>query len=160
MSNVYDHLTVNDYHQPKQIITNSSNLKSNCEHLHMLNKRKYSPLDQQEKLNYRYKMTNMSFPETIMHHSISNQTYDKSMIRKSLIDQNISEYQQIKSNSNQILPISSSKRDIKSMDFRPLIINRRSKFDSMPSVSSSMIIIKKKSPLSVNHITLDQVFKE
>ena len=81
------------------------------------------------------------------------------MMRKSLIDQNISEYQQINSNSNQILPTLSSNRNIKSMDFRPLIINRRSKFNSIPSVSSSMIIIKKKSSLSMNRNTLDQVFK-
>jgi hypothetical protein len=86
---------------------------------------------------------------------VNNQIYDQSMIRRSSTTQNIPTYQQSNSKLYQI-PSSASNIEIKSMDFRPLITNGRRRFRTIPS-SSSMIIIKKKSPPILGNISYNQV---
>ncbi|CAF0986323.1 unnamed protein product [Rotaria sp. Silwood1] len=158
-SDIYDHLKNNVHQQPRQIMrSNSSKLyvsspKSNCENLHVLTKRKCIPFDEYEQSKRRNTITNRSTPDTIIHCSVSNQTYEKPIIGKSLTSQNISTSQQTNPNSYRI-PATLSNSEIKSMDFRPLIINGRRKLGGMPS--SSMIIIKKKSPPPMNSTSFNQ----
>jgi hypothetical protein len=154
---MYDHLLINVHQQPKLIMRNNSNQlylpnsKSECDNLNLITKRKSLPFDEQEQPKRRYTVTNISIPQTIICSSVRNQAYDKTMIRKSSTTHNLSTCQQ----TNRI-PISTSNIELKSMDFRPLIINGRRKLSSIPS-SSSMIIIKKKCPYSMTSISFEQV---
>lgn len=154
VSSIYDHLTFNIHQQPttmNQIRIPNSN--SNCENLHLLTKRKSLPTDEhQAQIKRRYTITNISIPESTRHPSINNHVYDKSMIKKSSTTQNISMHQQTNPKYYRI-PTSSS-----NIDFRPLITNGRRKFSAIPS-SSSMIIVKKKSPPTMKYISHNQVDK-
>ncbi len=156
VSSIYDHLTFDIKQKPNTTIRNNSNRlfvpksRSDYENLHMLTKRKSLPADEDEQSKRRYTVTNITIPETIRRYSVDNRGYDKSTIKKSSTAQNISSYQQINPKFYRI-PLSSS-----NMDFRPLIINGRRKLGPIPS-SSSMIIIKKKSPSPMNNISYNQV---
>jgi hypothetical protein len=154
VTSIDDPKTFNIQQQSNMIVRNSS--KSDCENLHMLTKRKSIPFDEHEQSKRRFIVTNISTPETIRHCSIDNQLYDNSMIRKSSTTQNMSTYQQLPHPKLYRIPSSSTKIEIKSMDFRPLIINGRRKLGAIPS-SSSMIIIKKKSSIPLNNISYNQV---
>jgi hypothetical protein len=154
VTSINDHLTFNIHQQPNMTIRSNStklfipNSRSDSENLHMLTKRKYHPFDEQEQSKRRFTVTNISIPETITNCSADNQLYDKSMIKKSSTTQNISAHQQP---NPKFYRIPSS-----NMDFRPLITTGRRKFGTIPS-SSSMIIIKKKSPSPMNSISYNQV---
>jgi hypothetical protein len=154
VTSINDHLTFNIHQQPNMTIRSNStrlfipNSRSDSENLHALTKEKSHPFNEQEQPKRRFTVTNISIPETIRDCSVDNQVYDKSMIKKSSTTQNISEHQQT---NPTFYRISSS-----NMDFRPLITNGRRKFGTLPS-SSSMIIIKKKSPSPMNNISYNQV---
>ncbi|CAM4895290.1 unnamed protein product [Rotaria socialis] len=162
ISGVYDNLATSVHQQPKQMIRSASNklsvsnLTSNNENLNMFIKRKSIPFDEQEQSKRRYTVTNRFIPETIIRCSVSNQAYEKPMIGKFLTNENISKQKQQTNPKSYRIPISSSNMEIKSMDFRPLIVNGRRKLNGIPlqpsssSSSSSMIIIKKKSPSPIN----------
>jgi hypothetical protein len=143
VASIYDHLTFDIHQQP-------NNSRSHDENLHTLTKRKSLLFDNQGQPKRRYTVTNISIPG-----SVNNQIYDQSMIRRSSTTQNIPTYQQSNSKLYQI-PSSASNIEIKSMDFRPLITNGRRRFRTIPS-SSSMIIIKKKSPPILGNISYNQV---
>lgn len=159
VSSIYDHLTFNIQPQPPPpppmpIRTHSNSLvmphsRSDCENLNMLTKRKSHPYDEQEQSKRRFTVTNISIPENNRYNSLNNQFSDRSMLKKSSTTQNISSYQQ---SNPKFYNISSSS----TMDFRPLITNGRRKFGTIPS-SSSMIIVKKKSPSPMKNISYNQV---
>lgn len=160
-SGIYDHLTINANQQSKQTRIGHSNKsylsssKSNSENLHMLTKRKSFPYDEHEQSKRRYTITNTSMPETIIRCSVSNQAYEKPMIERPVSNQILSQCQQTNTKSYRIAT-SLSSTEIRSMDFRPLIISGRRKLGGI-STSSSMIIIKKKSPSPMNNISYNQV---
>ncbi len=149
VSSIYDHLKFNIHQQPTTMNQiHLPNSKSNYENLHLLTKRKSLPIDEhQAQIKRRYTITNISIPESIRHPPMNNYTYD---IKKSSTTQNIPTHQQTNPRYYRI-PSSAS-----NMDFRPLITNGRRKFSAIPS-SSSMIIIKKKSPSPMKYISYNQV---
>jgi hypothetical protein len=176
---IYDHLMTNFHQQPKMIMrndTNSSNniydnsnkissskLKSDCDNLLLLKKTQSIPLNEQQRAKRRYTITHIAMPEPVVRCSVSNQAYEKAIIRKSLPTSNISSISK-ETNSNTNVKINpqyfqssiSSNIEVKPMDFRPLIINGRRRFNTISS-TSPMIIIKKKSPSPMNAITFQQV---
>jgi len=152
-SNVYDNS--NKFH--------SSNSTSDRDNLLLLKKTQSLPLDEQQRAKRRYTITHVTMPEPIVRCSVSNQAYDKAIIRKSLPTSNISStWKETNSNTNTKTnpkyfhsPISSN-IEVKPMDFRPLIKNGRRRFSTISS-ASPMMIIKKKSPSPMNTISFDQV---
>ena len=146
-SPIYDHLTVNVHPPTPMDIRNNS--KPDCE------KRKSHVFDDQSQSKRRYTITNISIPEPIIHYSVNNHGYDTAMIQRSSTTQNLPSYQEKYSQSYGIP--TSSNIEIKSLDFRPLIIHGRRKFGTIPP-SSSMIIIKKKSPSPISNISYNQVY--
>jgi hypothetical protein len=152
-NNIYDNS--NKFH--------SSNSTSDCDNLLLLKKTQSLPLDEQQRAKRRYTITHITMPEPIVRCSVSNQVYDKAIIRKSLPTSNISSTcKETNSNSNVKTnpkyfqsPISSN-IEVKPMDFRPLIKNGRRRFSTISS-ASPMLIIKKKSPSPMNAMSFDQV---
>jgi hypothetical protein len=152
-TNVYDNS--NKFH--------SSNSTSDRDNLLLLKKTQSLPLHEQQRAKRRYTITHVTMPEPIVRCSVSNQAYDKAIIRKSLPISNISStWKETNSNTNAKTnpkyfhsPISSN-IEVKPMDFRPLIKNGRRRFNTISS-ASPMMIIKKKSPSPMNTISFDQV---
>ncbi len=178
-STIYDHLMINFQQQPKMIMRSninssnniydnskkfySSNSKSDCDNLLILKKTQSLPFNEQQRAKRRYTITHISIPEPILRCSVSNQAYDKAIIRKPLPTPNISSTRaeknsnpNAKTNSKYFHSPLSSNIEVKPMDFRPLIINGRRRFSTISS-APPMIIIKKKSPSPMNNISFDQV---
>jgi hypothetical protein len=172
-SAIYDHLMIGFHQRPKMIMRNnanssnntayrySTNSQSDFNNLSMTKKPSSVSLDNQERSKRRYTVTHIAMPEPIVRCSVSNQAYDKAIIRKPATTSNIS------STSREMNPITktnlkycntplSSSIEVKPMDFRPLIINGRRRFNTISS-ASPMIIIKKKSPSPMNNIPFQQV---
>jgi hypothetical protein len=127
-SSIYDHHLSVNVHPP--LTTNArDNSKLDCE------KRKSHLFDDQSQSKRRFIVTNISIPEPIIHYSVNNQAHDKSMLHKSSTTQNISSYQQ-KPPQSYGISTSSSNIEIKSLDFRPLIIHGRRKFGAIPLIYS------------------------
>lgn len=173
-STIYDHLMINFQQQPKIFTRNtpissntsydlsnklhSSNLKSNFDNLLMTRKPKSTPLENDERMKRRYTITHVTIPEPIVQCSVSNQVYDKTLLKRPLKSANIS------STSKEInstcfessLKNNNNNNATKPMDFRPLIKNGRRRFTTIAS-SSPMVIVKKKSPSPMNNGSLEQV---
>jgi hypothetical protein len=178
-STIYDHLMINFHQQPKMVMRNntnssnniydnsnkfySSNSNSDCDNLLMIKQTQSLPLGEQQRAQRRYTITHITIPEPVVRCSVSNQAYDKAIIRKSLPTSNISStWKETNSNTNSKTnakyfhsPISSN-IEVKPMDFRPLIINGRRRFTTISS-TSPMVIIKKKSPSPMHNISFEQV---
>ncbi|CAF1204793.1 unnamed protein product [Adineta steineri] len=150
---IYNHrLKINVQSSPKLVISKKFHLPSSkfeYGNLHMLTKRKNLPSNEQEQSNHQYIFTNRPVPEPIIHCSVNNQVYDRSMIQKSSTTENIPRHPPLLNSKFCPLSTSSSNKEIKSMDFRPLITYGRRKLGSIPPLSS-LIITKKKSLSPMN----------
>jgi len=129
-----------------------SNSKPNRDHLLMIRKPKYTPYDDQKR---RHTITHVTMPEPIVRCSVSNQAYDKTIRKKPLITSNISSTRK-ETNPKSTHSLVSSNIEVKQMDFRPLIINGRRRFSTIPA-ASPMVIIKKKSLSPMNNTPIQQV---
>ena len=178
-STIYDHLVINFHQQPKMIMRNNANslntihensnelssLKSklNCNNLLMTKKIQSIPFENGERSKRRYTITHVTIPETNTCCSVSNQVYDKAIIQKPLKVSNISStWKEINPklneniNSNCLHSTLSKSIEKKQIDFRPLIINGRRRFNTISS-TSPMIIVKKKSSCPIRHTSIEQV---
>ncbi|CAF3513009.1 unnamed protein product [Rotaria socialis] len=169
-STIYDHLMINFHQQPKIFIRNnaissntsydlsnklnSSNSKSNCNNLLISRKPKSIPPDREQRPKRRYTITDVTMPEPIVSCSVSNQAYDKAIIKKPSTPSNISSVSKEINSTRFHSPLSNNIQN-KQMDFRPLIINGRRRFTTITS-TSPMIIVKKKSPSPMNNISSEQ----
>lgn len=166
---------INFHQQPKMIMRNNTNpsnnniydnsskiypssSKSDCDNLLFFKKTQSLPLNEQQRAKRRYTITHISIPEPVVRCSVSNQAYDKAIIRTSPPTSNISSTSKeanlnAKTNPKYFHSPLSSNIEVKPMDFRPLIINGRRRFNTISS-ASPMIIIKKKSPTPTNTISL------
>ncbi len=170
-STIYDHLMINFQQQPKLIMRNNTNSSNNIydnskkfyssksktdgDQLLMIKKTQSLPMHQQPQTNRRYTITHITIPEPVVRCSVSNQAYDKAIIRKSPPISNSSSIWKETNQKSFHSPISSN-IEVKPMDFRPLIINGRRRFSTISS-ATPMIIIKKKSPSPRNTIPFQQV---
>ncbi len=164
-SSIYDHLMIGFQQQPKMIMRNNTNLLNNTIHSFSTNSKsdynntlkmkKPMPIssDNHERSKRRYTITHIAMPEPVVRCSVNNQAYDRTMIHKPVATANISstskETNSTPKYSNSRL---SSNIEVKPMDFRPLIINGRRRFNTISS-GTPMVIIKKKSPSPMNNNT-------
>jgi hypothetical protein len=180
-SAVYDHLMINFRQQPKSFTRidantsdtfdkrnklSSSNFQSNCDPPLTMTQRKSIPHHEQAPPKRRYTITHTMALEPRVRCSVSNQVYERGIVRRPLIDSDVS----IEQNETQVntsektmftkstsfLSSSSTKIEPEKIDYRPLIINGRRRFTTLPS-SSSMIIVKKKSPSPMHKNSSEQV---
>jgi hypothetical protein len=161
---------INFQQQPKMIMRNntnsstniydnsnkffSSNSKTDPDKLLLIKKTQSLSSDEQ-RAKRRYTITHLTIPEPIVRCSVSNQVYDKAVLRKSQPTANISSTLKETNVKHLQTPLSSN-IEVKPMDFRPLIINGRRRFSTISS-ATPMVIIKKKSPSPMNTISFDQV---
>ena len=181
-SAIYDHLMIN--FPPKQQTTSKfimrnnskkdlsnniydnstryfqSNSRTDCNNLLPMKKTQSLPVDEQR----RFTITRMTVQEPAVRCSVTNHAYEKPLSRKpSSASTNSSTYNDSyarlnhRTDSKHLQPSISSNIEVKSMDFRPLIINGRRRFSTVSSSSSPMVIIKKKSPSPMNTISFGQV---
>lgn len=164
-SAIYDHLVVN-YPEKPQIMTRNHvlsvttsqddsvppTLKPECNRSFTLKKRKPLSTDEQ---NRRHTVTNINLVEPSLRCSVSNQTYEQIPPQKPTRKFNISATLKEKSSRSARPPLTSN-IEVKPMDFRPLIINGRRRFNTI-SAGTPMVIIKKKSPSPMNNFNRDQV---
>ena len=133
------------------------NSKPDCEGIQLKVNGKYHPLTEHEESNGRLTVTHASMPTRTVDPAVSNLLYERPTMRKDSTNQHtmVWHHQPSPVRSYRI-PASSSSIEIKSMDFRPLITYGRRRFNAAP-FSSSMIIVKKKSPCPVNTGTFETV---
>ncbi|CAF3541406.1 unnamed protein product [Adineta steineri] len=164
---IYDHM-INNYRRPHTLTRNitdtlnssnnnaprlaSSNSKPETDCLLMTRKRKSTPVDEE---NRRHTVTHITITQPSVRCSASNRMYDKRVPQKPLINSNISSTLRGINPKISDTPSLSSNIEVKPMDFRPLIINGRRRFNTISS-STPMVIIKKKSPSPMNTNHLEQ----
>ena len=177
-STIYDHLMIN-FQQPKLIMRNNAQSSTNIydnsrkllaaksntdgENSLLIKKTQSLPLDEQQRTKRRFTITHISMPEPTIRCAVSNQAYEKTIPRKSVPTSDLlstwresNENSNAKSNPKYLKAPLTSNIEVKSMDFRPLIINGRRRFTTISS-ASPMVIIKKKSPSPMNTISFGQV---
>ena len=128
------------------------NSKSDCEGIQLKVNGKYHPLTEHDQSNGRL----TSMPMRGVDPAVTNLLYERSAMRKDPPIQHSVTWRQQSPVRSYRIPASSSSIEIKSMDFRPLITYGRRKFHAAP-YSSSMIIVKKKSPCPLNTGTFEEV---
>lgn len=162
-SAIYDHLLINFQQQPK-LFTRHEPDSSNRNQFVSTILRASIPADEQAPIKRHYTITHTPVSEPIVRCSVSNQVYEKGLLQKSPFPVTVSDtsFQPSRSATanthvrSSRLPLASSTFDDTPTDFRPLIINGRRRFTTLPS-SSPMIIIKKKSPSPMHGISLNEV---
>lgn len=144
-SSIYDHLIIHGPSRSKMTIRPQPQFMHSS-NIEILPKRKSHSIDELEKSKQRrFTITNLSQPETVIHYTVSNQAYDRPLLRKSSTTHTMPRLQPRDLTCYRI-PTSSRAPtiEIQPIDFRPLITQGRRRLRPIPT-SASMIIVKKKS---------------
>ena len=158
-SAIYDHLLI-DFHQQPKLFSRHGSDSANCNQFVSTTLRKSIPPDEHAPITRHYTITHIPVSEPIVRCSVSNQVYDKGLLRKSPLPAAVPDnsFQASRSSTAKTsrVQLSTPTFEDSPTDFRPLIINGRRRFTTLPS-SSPMIIIKKKSPSPMHGISLKEV---
>ena len=170
-SAIYDHLITNYHHKPQATTRNQtppvdhaedesprivvSTSKPDSARQWKIKRRKPTPADDQ---NRRHTVTHIILSEPSARSSVSNQIYDTVALQKPAQTLNGASTPKEKSPGNARSPLTSN-IEVKPMDFRPLIINGRRRFNTISS-AAPMVIIKKKSPSTIIKLSTEQVCVE